>query len=304
MHLFLTGITGFVGSRLARDQAERGERASGIHVNGAPPPPGADAWEVDLLDREGLGRALDRARPDAVVHLGGLSHVGDSWGRIGDYFRVNVLGTENLLAAAAERRLPVVFASSAEVYGAAPEDEQTLAEDRLPAPASPYALTKAAAERLAFAAGAVVVRSFNLVGAGQSPHFALPSFARQLAAIARGETPAVLRVGNLSARRDFVHVGDGAAAYRLVAERGEPGRAYNIASGHAVSIRQALDRLMAVAGVAAAVEIDEARVRPVDVPLLAGDAGRLEALGWRRRHGLDDALAELWREAQAEAEAA
>ncbi|HEX6203455.1 MAG TPA: NAD-dependent epimerase/dehydratase family protein [Thermoanaerobaculia bacterium] len=304
MHLFLTGITGFVGQRLARDQAARGERASGIHVNGHGwAAPAADCWEVDLLDRDGLARALDRAEPDVVVHLGGLSHVGDSWTRIGDYFRVNVLGTEHLLRAAGERRLPVVFASSAEVYGAAPEAEQPLGEERVPAPASPYALTKAAAERLALAAGAVVVRSFNLVGAGQAARFALPSFARQLAAVARGEAPPVLRVGNLSARRDFVHVGDGADAYRLVAERGEPGGVYNLASGEAWSIRQALDRLMAVAGVEAAVEVDPERMRPVDVPLLVGDPGRLEALGWRRRHGLDDALGELWDEALAEAAA-
>lgn len=303
MHLFLTGITGFVGHRVARDQAARGERVSGIHVNGHGPAPVDDAWEVDLLDGDGLARALDRARPDVVVHLGGLSHVGESWQRIGDYFRVNVLGTENLLAAAGARGLPVVFASSAEVYGAVPESEQPLVEDRIPAPASPYALTKAAAERLALGAGAVVVRSFNLVGAGQAPRFALPSFARQLAAVARGEAPPVLSVGNLSARRDFVHVGDGAAAYRLIAERGEPGGVYNIASGEAVSIRQALDRLMAIAGVEAAVEVDPERVRPLDVPLLAGDPGRLEALGWRRRHGLDDALADLWREACAEAAA-
>jgi GDP-4-dehydro-6-deoxy-D-mannose reductase len=303
MHLFLTGITGFVGQRLARDQAARGERASGIHVNGGGPPPVEDCWEVDLLDRDGLARALDRAEPDVVVHLGGLSHVGDSWTRIGDYYRVNVLGTEHLLRAAAERRLPVVFASSAEVYGAAPEAEQPLGEERQPAPASPYALTKAAAERLALAAGAVVVRSFNLVGAGQAARFALPSFARQLAAVARGEAPPVLRVGNLSARRDFVHVRDGADAYRLVAERGEPGGVYNLASGEAWSIRQALDRLMAVAGVEAAVEVDPERERPLDVPLLAGDPGRIEALGWRRRHGLDDALTELWREACPEAAA-
>lgn len=303
MHLFLTGITGFVGQRLARDQTARGEAVSGIHVNGHGPPPVDACWETDLLDRDGLARALDQAEPDVVVHLGGLSHVGDSWRRIGDYFRVNVLGTEHLLEAAGERRLPVVFASSAEVYGAVPEDEQPLGEERVPAPASPYALTKAAAERLALAAGAVVVRSFNLVGAGQAAHFALPSFARQLAAVARGEAPAVLRVGNLSARRDFVHVGDGAAAYRLVAERGEPGGVYNIASGEAVSIRHALERLMAIAGVDAAVEVDPERMRPVDVPLLAGDPGRLEALGWRRRHDLDDALGELWNEALAEAAA-
>lgn len=303
MHLFLTGITGFVGGRLAREQAASGERASGVHLNGPPPLPGIDAWEVDLADRDGLARALDRVAPDAVVHLGGLSHVGASWKRPADYFRVNVLGTENLLAAAAARRLPVVFASSAEVYGAVDAAEQPIAEQRTPAPASPYALTKAAAERLALAAGAVVVRSFNLIGAGQAEHFALPSFARQLARVARGEAPPVLRVGNLAAERDFVHVLDGAAAYRLLAERGEPGTVYNLASGTAISIRGALDRLMAVAGVRAEVEVDPERVRPIDVPLLAGDARRLEALGWRRRFGLDDGLAELWREAWAEGEA-
>ncbi|HUO87489.1 MAG TPA: GDP-mannose 4,6-dehydratase [Thermoanaerobaculia bacterium] len=308
MHLFLTGITGFVGSRLARDQLARGERVSGIHVDGGGSAPASgrqtapvgEAWEVDLLDRDGLADTIDRARPEVIVHLGGLSHVGSSWGRIGDYFRVNVLGTENLLAVAGERRIPVVFASSAEVYGAVAEDEQPIGEDRQPAPASPYALTKAAAERMALAAGAVVARCFNLVGAGQAPGFALPSFARQLAAVARGEAPPVLRVGNLSARRDFVHVADGTAAYRLLAERGEPGTAYNIASGEAVSIRHALERLMAIAGVGAEVEVDPERVRPVDVPVLAGDPRRLEGLGWRRRHDLDDALAELWREASAE----
>ena len=173
MHLFITGISGFVGARLARRLGERGERASGIYVADRPAPDLGESWEVDLLDRPGLDRVLERGRPDAVVHLGGLSHVGSSWGRMADYFRVNVLGTENLLDAAAGRGpLPVVVASSAEVYGAVPEAEQPIAEERTPAPASPYALTKAAAERLALARGAVVVRSFNLVGAGQAPTFA------------------------------------------------------------------------------------------------------------------------------------
>jgi GDP-4-dehydro-6-deoxy-D-mannose reductase len=299
VHLFITGITGFVGARLARDQLARGEPVSGIHLSGQELPPVGEAWEVDVRDRPALAAALDRARPDAVVHLGGLSHVGDSWSRMGEYFQVNVVGTENLLAEASARRLRVVLASSAEVYGSVPEEEQPIAEQREPAPASPYALTKAAAERLALAHGAIVVRSFNLVGAGQLPRFALPSFARQLAAIARGEAEPVLRVGNLSARRDFVHVADGAEGYRQVAEHGVAGAVYNLASGRAVSIAEALERLMAVAGVEARVEIDRERMRPVDVPLLAGDPRRLEALGWRRRHDLDDALADLWREATA-----
>ncbi|HEX2252211.1 MAG TPA: GDP-mannose 4,6-dehydratase [Thermoanaerobaculia bacterium] len=323
MRWFVTGITGFVGARLAGALVEAGDAVAGIHVNGPQPAPVADAWEVDLTDAAAVAEAVERARPDVIVHLGSLSHVGDSWGRMADYFRVNVLGTENVLAAARrgagdlwdgnDRSVPVVFASSAEVYGAVPEDEQPLAESRPLAPASPYALTKAAGERLVLAGGGTAVRLFNLVGAGQQPRFALPTFARQLAAIAAGRAEPVLAVGNLAARRDFVHAGDGVAALlRLgrvaAAGRGGPGRngqaggevagqVYNVACGRAWSIQQVLERLMAVAGVEARVEVDPARLRPVDVPLLCGDARRLRALGWEPRHTLDDALAEVWKEA-------
>ena len=231
MHLLLTGVGGFVGSRLARLLLARGERVSGTFFEEVPRAPGVRLYEADLLDAAGMAAAVRTAAPDAVVHLAGLSHVGESWTRMAEYFRVNVLGTENLLAAAAGRR--VVVASSAEVYGVVPESEQPIGEQRQLDPRTPYALTKAAAERLALGRGAVVARCFNLVGPGQSARFALPAFAAQLAAIARGEREAVLRVGNLSARRDFVHVDDGAEAYRLLAERGRPGEVYNLASGRA-----------------------------------------------------------------------
>lgn len=297
MRLFVTGVSGFIGARLARFALGCGDAVGGVCIGDRPVPKEVEFSPVDVLDRRALGAAIERFAPDAVVHLAALSHVGRSWQAMADYFRINVLGTENLLAAAAgvER---VVVASSAEVYGAVPEGEQPIAEERTPAPASPYALTKAAAERLALEAGAVVVRSFNLVGAGQSCDFALPSFARQLAAIARGEREPVLAVGNLGARRDFLHAADGAAGYRRLAVAGAPGEIYNLASGAARSIEGMLARLVALSGVAARVETDPGRLRPVDVPLLLGDAARLSALGWAPERGIDDALAELWREAR------
>jgi GDP-4-dehydro-6-deoxy-D-mannose reductase len=299
MHVLITGIGGFLGSRLARHLLAAGDRVTGTYLDSRPDLEEAELHEADLLDAPALARVVRAAAPDVVVHLGALSHVGESWKRIPDYFRVNVLGTENLLAAAAGRR--VLIASSAEVYGIVPEERQPIREEEGPDPRSPYALTKAAAERLAFARGAVVVRSFNLVGPGQSPMFALPTFALQLADIRRGcpggQEP-VLRVGNLSARRDFAHVEDGVTALRLLAEKGEPGQAYNLATGRAVSIGEALERLMAVSGVHARIETDPDRVRPVDIPVLAGDATRLRALGWEPRRTLDDALADLWESVQ------
>lgn len=297
MHVLLTGVSGFVGPRLARNLLAHGHRVSGTYLDSTPPtlppiPEGVELYHADLMDMGSLERAIEASSPDAVVNLAGLSHVGESWKHPGDYFRVNVLGTENLLKAAEGRK--VVVASSAEVYGMVPEDEQPVSEDRLADPRSPYALTKAAAERLAVARGAVVARAFNMVGPGQAPNFALPTFAAQLAAIARGEGEPVLRVGNLSARRDFVHIDDGADAFRRLVESGEPGRIYNIACGRAVSIGEALDRLRAVSGVEARVEADPERMRPVDLPLLTGDSRRLRELGWRPERSLDDALADLW----------
>jgi GDP-4-dehydro-6-deoxy-D-mannose reductase len=296
MHVLITGIGGFLGLRLAGHLLTAGDRVTGTYLDSRPDLEGAELHEADLLDAPALARVVRDADPDVVVHLGALSHVGESWKRIPDYFRVNVLGTENLLAAAEGRR--VLVASSAEVYGIVPEERQPIREEEGPDPRSPYALTKAAAERLAFARGAVVVRSFNLVGPGQSPMFALPAFASQLADVRRGKQEPVLRVGNLSAQRDFAHVDDGVAALRRLAEKGEPGRAYNLATGCAVSIGEALERLMAVSGVHARIETDPDRMRPVDIPVLAGDAARLRALGWEPRRTLDDALADLWESVQ------
>jgi len=293
MHVLITGIGGFVGSRLARHLLERGDRVSGTYVDAAPDLPGAALHPADLLDLEAVESAVGAADPDVVVNLAGLSHIGESWKeKMPAYFWVNVVGTENVLAAAAGRKAIIV--SSADVYGDVPREHQPISESWPVSPRSPYALTKAAAERFAFARGAVVARSFNLIGPGQAPTFMLPDFAGQLAAIARGEQEPVLRVGNLSARRDFVHVDDGAAAYRLLAEKGEPGVVYNIASGQSFSIEEILQRLMKITGVAARIEVDPEKFREVDLPLLQGDASRLRALGWEPKRTVDDALAELW----------
>src|SRR4051812_22356937 len=115
MHLFITGIGGFVASRLVRYLTPRGDRGSGSYIGARPSFPGVDLHEVDLLDRAGLERAVREAAPDAVVNLAGLSHIGESWDweKMADYFWVNVVGTENVVAAAAGR--PVVIASSADV---------------------------------------------------------------------------------------------------------------------------------------------------------------------------------------------
>lgn len=292
MHVLITGVGGFIGRRLAASLVARQDRVTGTFLEATAPLPGVALEQLDLLDARRARELIAAAAPDVVVHLAGLSHVGESWTRLADYFQANVLGTEHVLDAAATRR--VVFASSAEVYGAVPAAEQPIVESRPPRPGSPYAVTKAAAERIALRGGAVVARCFNLVGPGQSERFALPAFATQLAAIAEGRAEPELRVGNLEARRDFVHVDDACAALALLAERGTPGEVYNVATGTAWRIADALDRLRAVSGVETVVRTDPDRLRPADLPLLRGDASRLRALGWVPARSLEEALTDLW----------
>lgn len=299
MKVFVTGISGFVGRRLATRLALGGHQVSGLV--------GADeALELgdcellvgDLLDRASLKRALERVSPDAVVHLAGRSAVGESWRAMPLHFRVNVEGTDNLLRAAAgvER---LVFASSGEVYGDVPEAEQPIGEQRPAAPANPYGITKAAAELLALRSGAVVVRSFNLIGAGQAESFALPAFARQLAAIDAGDLEPVLHVGNLSARRDFLHVEDGVSGYQCLLEGGEPQQIYNLCSAGTRSIRELLDMLLRASRVTVQIAEDPARLRPIDIPVLCGANERLRSLGWRAERSLQEAVEDLWTAASA-----
>lgn len=294
MRALITGITGFVGQHLARELLDAGFEVHGLSTEQTSID-GVTMHLGDITDTGRLQEIIGVSNPEAIVHLAGLSHVGESWKRPGDYLRVNFVGTRNMLHAAEGRR--ILFASSSEVYGHVPEDQQPITEERPPSPRSPYAMTKACTEVIALDRNAIVVRSFNSIGPGQGRHFALPSFATQLAKIERGELEPVLRVGDLSPRRDFLHVADAAAAYRVLIERGESRQIYNLASGEAASIGEALDRLRAISGVDAEVQRDEARVRPVDIPLLLGDNRRLRELGWEPRNGgLDHALRDIWEE--------
>jgi len=292
MRVLITGVSGFVGFRLAHHLAVQGHAVAGTYLRDRPALPGVELFDLDLHDEALLEETVRRVEPEVVIHLAGLSHVGESWSRPADYFRVNVLGSENLLRAVAGTRL--IAASSAEVYGIVPEAQQPITESRLVAPQSPYALTKAAMERLVLSAGGLVVRSFNIVGPGQAPNFALPTFSRQLAAMSAGEQDPVLEVGNLTARRDFVHVDDAVDAFEVLLRRGESGSCYNLGSGVAYSIGEVLDRLIRVSGVETEIEEDPARCRPVDLPLLQANNGRLAELGWSLSRNLDAALDDLW----------
>ena len=262
------------------------------------------AWqEVDLLDRDAVDRAVAELRPAQVYHFAGAAAVAGSWNNRAATLRTNTIGTENLLAAL-QRSSPaarVLLPGSALVYR--PHDGP-LDEDGAIGPVSPYGVSKLAQEMLAarYAADGLEVirtRSFTHSGPGQDASYAASSFAQQIARIEAGAAEPTLRVGDLEARRDLMDVRDTVRAYRALMERGVPGAIYNVCSGSAHRMRDVLSRLLAQARVPVGVEVDPARLRPSDYPVLLGNHGRITAaVGWEPRLALDETLRDLlddWR---------
>jgi GDP-4-dehydro-6-deoxy-D-mannose reductase len=297
---FITGGQGFVGTWLTRHLEAQGDEVV------------AAGLEVDVTDADSVTQAVAAATPDVVYHLAALANVSDSWQDPARTFEVNATGTLHVLEAA--RRLGtnprVLIVCSAEVYGRVGSDQLPIDEETPLRPVTPYAASKVAAEFLGLQAhlghGLPVfrVRAFNHVGPAQSGTFVVSDLARRIAE-AEHSGAKVLRVGNLSPRRDFTDVRDVVRAYRLLVEHGTPGEVYNVCSGQAIAIEDLAHRLLALAGADLILETDPALVRPVDVPVLLGDPTRIhDAVGWEPVIPLDDTLTDVladWRQRVASA---
>jgi GDP-4-dehydro-6-deoxy-D-mannose reductase len=247
MRVFVTGAGGFVGRHLSLHLRQFDDQV--IEPAGPEAPPGMPV--LDVTDGDALRNAVEAARPDAIIHLAGFASVASSHREPALTFKVNTLGAVNLLAVAQQvaPKARILLIASAEMYGALPPGARAT-EDWPLLPLSPYAASKAAAELAGFqfhrSSGLEVIsaRPFNHIGSGQRRDFVVPSFAEQIAAIKKRNAPPLLRVGDLSAIRDFSHVADVVEAYRLLLVRGEPGQAYNVCSGQGRTIRSILDEML------------------------------------------------------------
>ena len=200
----------------------------------------------------------------------------------------------------------IQVAGSSEEYGQVYPDEIPMKETNPLRPLSPYAVSKVAQDLLAYqyhksyGLRTVRTRGFNHTGPRRGDVFVTSNFAKQIAEIEKGKRPPVLSVGNLDARRDFTDVRDVVRAYWLAAEKGEDGEAYNIGSGKAMAMKEMLDKLLALTKVDVKIQVDPARLRPSDVPILLSDSSKFMTLtGWKPRIPLDRTFKDLldyWRE--------
>lgn len=303
MKALIIGAAGFVGGHLTRHLRALGWEVAATKLahESLPPDPALRVLDLDVRDEPRARDVLREIAPEAVFHLAAQSSVKLSWEQPGFTAQINILGGLNVLEAA--RSLPraprVLLIGSGEEYGAVRPDQVPICEDTPLRPGNVYAVTKAAQGMLgqlysqAYALPVICVRAFNHVGPGQAPSFVVADFCRQVAQIECGRQEPVLRVGNLSARRDFTDVQDVVRAYALLAERGQPGQTYNVGSGRSVSVGSVLELLLGMARVPIAVVTDPDRFRPVDVPDIHADIAKIRAdTGWAPAIPLEQTLRE------------
>jgi GDP-4-dehydro-6-deoxy-D-mannose reductase len=305
--LILTGGTGFVGGYLAPRLAADFPHYRRVMVVATSDTPRANPnWQfepLDLTDEAAVDIFIARYRPTIIVHMAAQSSVGQAHQAAEATWRVNVIGSFNL-ARAVGRHSPsslVFYTSSGDVYGsscmAGPASEDTPA-----APMNSYSLSKLAAERilediLPPETRLIITRAFNHSGAGHDQRFVLPSFAAQIARAENGAAPPVIRVGNLAAQRDFLHVSDVVEAYFELIRMADtlPMRnTFNVASGETLALNQILELMLSKSRLDISIVQDPARMRPSDTPKIVGDSSRLRRVtGWAPKLGIEAIVEDL-----------
>lgn len=300
----ITGSQGFVGHYLRRELEEHGYAVIGLDLK-----TGDGVIVANLLDGDVVKTVIAQEQPDMIFHLAGQANVKKSWELPRMTVELNVIAAINLMEAVRHEKpeCRMVLVGSSDQYGNLGEAGKLVPETLATHPQTPYAVSKKAQEEMAsvyvkaYELSISMTRSFNHAGAEQGKGFLIPDFASGIVAVERGQQPC-LRVGNLTARRDFTHVRDVVRAYRLIAEKGQAGEVYNVGSGITYSAEEILDKLCDLARCPISVEQDPAKLRPNDTPVICCDHSKLtEHTGWEPTISMDEILQEVmtyWREKQ------
>ncbi len=295
MKVLITGGAGFIGSHLAAAWSARGAEVvvlDSLRTGHRANLEGIDCRFVEgSVEDEGLVRECAEGC-DYIHHLAALVSVPESVEKPDVTESINVLGTLNVLKAAkACGAKKVVFSSTSAVYGMA--DRPVHSETDLPAPVSPYAITKLAAEhymecwRALMGVPTVSLRYFNVYGPRQDPNSPYAAAIAIFAEKARANEPLVV-FDDGEQTRDFIFVGDIAAANILAAESAGARGVYNAACNTRITVNDLAKRIVALSASSSA--IDHKPPRPGDVRHSRGDASRLMALGWKPQVALDEGL--------------
>jgi GDPmannose 4,6-dehydratase len=299
----ITGITGQDGSYLAELLLSKDYEVHGIirrsssfntgrldHLYTDPHDPAGRLFlhYGDLVDSTVVSRIVREVVPDEVYHLGAQSHVRVSYD-IPEYTGdVTGLGTTRLLEAIRQEGSPARFyqASSSEMFGTNPDVPSN--EQSQFSPASPYAAAKvygywmAVNYREAYGMFCTNGILFNHESERRGETFVTRKIARGLVDILAGRAE-VIHLGKLESQRDWGHAADYVEAMWLMMQADEP-EDYVIATGESHSVQDFLEEAFTYVGLdwEPHVRQDPRYFRPVDPPILVGDASKARSkLGWK-----------------------
>jgi GDP-4-dehydro-6-deoxy-D-mannose reductase len=296
----ITGGGGFVGQWLARALLARGDAVDLMGLGAMLKGPRVLTdderrtvrWlPADVRDAEDIDLVIERSQPDVLFHLAGVSFPPDAERAPTTTFDVNALGAVRLLSAIRRRRaaglgdpLAIIIGSGMQ-YGPHDDRHMPLTEEAALRPVTTYAASKAAQEiaALQFFRGSglrvICTRSFNHSGVGHGSQYLVPSLVARAKAVAAGGSPRLV-LGN-DVVRDYLHVSDVVSAYIALADRGQPGEVYNVASGVGLSARRIAEDVLQRAGTAAEISTEPTLVRAFDVPVSIGSPAKLARdTGW------------------------
>ncbi len=303
----ITGITGMIGKHLAKVLHEQGYAVAGISRATSASRYVTDKsfykhYKGDIIDAKFLRIVWGEWQPDLVYHLAAQAYNGESWRAEDTTYQLNIQGSRNVFEThmAITPKARMIPACSSAEYGFIPND-RPIDEDTTPLrPITPYGVSKAAMEMMArqfhlnYGMDIVLPRLFIHVGPDHPPVTALQNFARQVASVKLGLQEPVIKVGNLESARDFVDVRDGVRALAILAEKGVSGEVYNQCTGKAWTMKESLDLLIKISGVAVNIQTDTALFRPSDEKLLLGDPSKIEALGWKAEIAFEKTLNDIF----------
>jgi nucleoside-diphosphate-sugar epimerase len=289
--ILVTGVDGFTGRHLTALLAEQGHEVVGISHSAITVPVGGltASHTCDLTDAQALKDIFAMVRPDKVVHLAAIAFV--SHGIVEDIYRINIVGTRNLLEAisAASGVEAVLLASSANIYGN--RVSGAINEAAVPDPVNDYAVSKLAMEFVARLyqdrLPIIIARPFNYTGVGQATNFVIPKIVDHVR-----RKVMTIELGNLDVARDFSDVRDVVLAYSaLLAEPETIGQIINICSGQPHSLLEVISMIKNISGLHFDVTVNPAFVRQNEVKMLWGDRSKIEHMtGQRPAYTLYDTL--------------
>jgi nucleoside-diphosphate-sugar epimerase len=297
--VLVTGASGFIGAHVARHLVKEGAVVYAVSSSVSTNAPGRlapvidqiELVEANLTDPSSLAHVVARSRPELVIHQAAFTHVGKSFFRMDENIQTNIQGTVNLLLALDGAYERFVYIGSGDVYGDAPVPFR---EDGPVSPASPYAVSKYAAERFcrmfhqAYGWPIVCLRPFNVYGPEQSPDRIIPELI--ISALSGRD----LKMTEGHQTREFMYVDDVAEVFvRALTQPGIDGEVINVSRGEEVSIRELALTVLALMGNPVEALFGALENRPTEIWRMFGDNTKAkDLLGWSPTTSLSDGLAQ------------